>query len=135
MPQRDFDTATWGDPFFQPLSPEAKLLFIYLWTNPNTNQAGMYEITLDTIAAGVRLPAEDIPGLMKSLEGHVEWSPDTNIIWVKNFLRRQCKSPKFFIAAMNCLKNINNNGMVKDFLNYNRNLLIQYQYNIDTLSI
>ena len=137
MPQRDFDTGTWTDPFFQPLSRDAKLLFLYLWTNDHCNPAGLYEITLKTIAFEASLSVEEIPDLLKTLQAEyrVAWDPEMDLIWVKNFLRRQCKSPKFFTAAMNCLKDIHNNGLIKDFLEYNKGLLIQYGYSINSVSI
>ncbi|AOV98874.1 hypothetical protein [Dehalococcoides mccartyi] len=50
MAERGFQTELWTDPFIQGLSPEAKLLFIYLWTNKHCNQAGLYEISLKTMA-------------------------------------------------------------------------------------
>jgi len=50
LAERGFQTELWTDSFIQGLSPEDKLLFIYLWTNKHCNQAGLYEITLKTIA-------------------------------------------------------------------------------------
>ena len=58
MAERGFQTELWTDPFIQGLSPEAKLLFIYLWTNKHCNQAGLYEISLKTIAFDTGLSVE-----------------------------------------------------------------------------
>ena len=49
MAFRKFDTLCWEDPWFEALSKDAKLLFIYLWTNNTCNPAGMYRITKDRI--------------------------------------------------------------------------------------
>ena len=122
MAERGFQTELWTDPFIQGLSPEAKLLFIYLWTNKHCNQAGLYEITLKTMAFDTGLPLETLAERLKQLEPKVVWYPEQNLIWVKNFLKRQCKSQSFLVAAAKCLKIITVNSLVKEFLNYNQNL-------------
>jgi hypothetical protein len=119
LAERGFQTELWTDPFIQGLSPEAKLLFIYLWTNKHCNQAGLYEITLKTMAFDTGLSQESLPSLLKQLEPKVSWFPDQNIIWVRNFLKRQCKSQSFLIAAAKCLRTIGNNGLLKEFIEYN----------------
>ena len=116
MPERGFSTEYWADPFVESLSPEGKLLYAYLWTNPHCNQAGLYEISLDRIAYETKLQAATLPSLMKSLEPKVKWYPEHNLVWVKNFIKRQSKSPKFLVAAAKCLRNINNNGAVKELI-------------------
>ena len=120
MAERGFQTELWTDPFIQGVPPEAKLLFIYLWTNKHCNQAGLYEITLKTIAFDTGLPQESLPALLKQLEPKVVWYPEQNLIWVKNFLKRQCKSQSFLVAAAKCLRATRNNGLVKEFIAYNQ---------------
>jgi len=137
MPQRGFSTSYWTDPFILKLPQEAKLLYAYLWTNIHCNQAGLYEIALETIAFETALPPEDVPRLIRLLEPKVAWYPDGNLIWVKNFLRHQTKSPKFLAAAAKCLSSIHNNGLVKEFLDFNQqhNVFIPYQYPKATVAI
>jgi len=120
LAERGFQTELWTDPFVQGLSPEAKLLFIYLWTNKHCNQAGLYEISLKTTAFDTGLLQESLPALLKQLEPKVAWYPEQNLIWVKNFLKRQCKSQSFLIAAAKCLKTLRDNGLVKEFIDYNQ---------------
>lgn len=127
MPERGFNTELWNDSFVRKLPKDAKFLFIYLWTNPHCNQAGLYEIDPETIAFETKLAAEDIPTLLDSLKPKVVWYPDSNLVWVKNFIKRQAKSPKFLIAAAKCLAFISNNGAVQE--------LIEYNYSIHSISI
>jgi len=133
MPERRFETAYWSDPFVMKLPAEAKLLYVYLWTNLHCNQAGLYEIAPETISFETGLAQEEVPKLLCSLEPKITWCPEQNLVWVKNFLRHQTKSPQFLVAAAKCLQSINNNGLVREFLEYNRayNLSIPYQYPID----
>ena len=138
MPERGFDTAFWIDPFIRKLPPEGKLLFGYLWTNAHCNQAGVYQIALDTIAFETGLPCDSLPTLLNSLEPKVKWLPDEDIIWVKNFVSRQQKSSKFLIAAAKCLHKIKNNGLVKEVVAYNlehHSISIPYPYTTDSVSI
>ena len=123
MAERGFQTELWTDPFIQGLSPEAKLLFIYLWTNKHCNQAGLYEISLKTMAFDTGLSIESLPGLLSQLEPKVAWYAEQNLVWVKNFLKRQCKSQSFLIAAAKCLLAIKNKNLVEEFIKYNLNLI------------
>ncbi len=138
MPERGFDTNFWTDPFIVRLSMESKTLYVYLWTNSRCNQAGLYEIGVETIASETGLAVESVPNLLKMLEPKVKWYPEQDLVWVKNFLKRQAKSPKFLIAAAKCLGNIKNNGTVKELLDYNlqrHSISIPYEYSIDTVAI
>jgi hypothetical protein len=119
LAERGFQTELWTDPFTQGLTPEAKLLFIYLWTNKHCNQAGLYEISLKTMAFDTGLAVEALSGLLSQLEPKVTWSAEQNLVWVKNFLKRQCKSQSFLIAAAKCLSAIKNKIMVEEFIKYN----------------
>jgi len=127
MPERGFNTELWNDSFVRKLPKDAKLLFIYLWTNPHCNQAGLYEIDSETIAFDTKLTEADIPTLFELLEPKVKWYPEANLIWVKNFIKRQTKSPKFLIAAAKCLSFIHHNGAIQE--------LIEYNYSIHSISI
>jgi DnaD/phage-associated family protein len=137
MPQRGIETSYWGDPFVQKLPFAAKGMYIYLWTNAHCNQAGLYEITPETIAFETGLPLEDIPHLIQKLEPKVAWYPEQNLVWVKNFLKYQSRSPKFLTAAAKNLNSIRNNGLIKEFLDYNKanNILIPYPYRTSTVAI
>ena len=48
--QRYINTKFWDDSYIVGLDPTEKLLFLYLLTNPLTNVAGIYEISLRRIA-------------------------------------------------------------------------------------
>jgi hypothetical protein len=139
MPERGFATETWdSDDWFQELSRDQRYLFMYLWTNSHCNQAGLYHITLTTIAFEAKFSKEELPKLLNSLVPKVKWYPEENLVWVKNFLKRQSKSSKFLAAAAKSLMSIHHNGAVKELLEYNLNrhsISIPYQYYMDRISI
>jgi len=117
MPERAFLTETWDDDWFHKLSRDQRYLFIYLWTNIRCTQAGVYHINLATIASEAKFTEEELPELLRSL------AP---------------KSPKFLVAAAKCLKNIKNNGLVKEVVNYNlkeHSISIPYEEAIDRVLV
>jgi len=138
MPERAFLTETWDDDWFQELDKDQKFLFIYLWTNGHVNQAGLYHITPRTITFETKLAKEALPDLLNSLAPKVKWYPEHNLIWVRNFIKRQSKSPKFLAAAAKSLTSIHHNGAIKELLDYNLerySISIPYQYYMDRVSI
>ena len=136
MPRRSFDDSYWGDPFVQELNKDAKLLFAYLWTNKRCNSAGLYEITPKTIAFETGIGIENLPDLLTHLAEKVTWLKDENLIWVRNFLKHQPKSPQFLKSVADCLSHISSNGVVKEYLDYYGSLgvSIPYQYYIDSVN-
>jgi len=121
MTYRQFDTGAWQDPWFESLSPQAKLIFIYLWTNDVCNQAGMYEISKRRIEFEVGFNIDDA---MKELDSKVLWDTDKNIVWVKSFFKWQCQNESFAIGA---LKQIENSPYLKEYLTYNAELIKKYK--------
>ena len=139
MPERGFASETWvSDEWYQKLHIFPRYLFLYLWTNDHCNQAGLYHITLDTMAHETKFKEEELPDLLLSLSPKVIWYPDDNLIWVKNFLKRQAKSSKFIAAAAKSLTAVRNQKAIAELLTYNINrysISIPYQYYIDKISI
>jgi len=48
--QRYISTSFWDDKWIRSINPADRYLYLYLMTNPLTNIAGVYEITLDRVA-------------------------------------------------------------------------------------
>ncbi|MBA7679499.1 hypothetical protein ES703_87796 [subsurface metagenome] len=138
MPERGFDTGFWTEDFVLGLPYPAKHLFHYLGSNDHCNQAGAYHIVPKTISFESGIPESELPALLKMLEPAVKWLPEENLIWVKDFLYHQAKSPKFLVAAAKCLKKIRNTGLVVEVVEYNLThytISIPYGYPIDMVSI
>ncbi len=136
MPERNFDTDYWTNPKIERLSVYAKLLYIYLWTNSRCNPAGLYEIGIDTIFRETKIPEDAIRQSFKELNKKVVWVEDENIVWVKNFIRRQVRTPKFLKGTVKYLRSTSNLKLVRDLLSYNEsryNIAIPYQYDMDMI--
>jgi hypothetical protein len=142
MTYRKFDTGTWVDPWFEDLSRDAKLGFIYLWTNDSCNQAGFYEISNKRIKFEL---GYGIDTIYSEINTRIEWDDTNKTVWVKNFFKNQCQNSKFAFSALNCLRN--KPDRLKKFIEYNRELIGSFTdskgnkivdlslYHIDTISI
>ena len=108
------------------LQGKAKYLYIYLWTNGDCNSAGVYHTSPDAIALDTGLAAEEIQNLLCELEaaGKIKWVTDQDLIWVKNFLRHQTRSPKFAISAIKSIASMRVPDDLKaEFETYNQDIL------------
>ena len=97
--ERRIDTATWDDPWFAGLDVSGKLLFLYLLTNRRTTSCGAFEITLRAIAFETGIEQSQVESLIASFGERVQWFPDDQIVFVRNFYRRQKPNASFTTNA------------------------------------
>jgi hypothetical protein len=86
---RSIQTKFWDDSFIQDLSPNEKLLFLYLLTNPLTNIIGIYEITIKRITFDTGLKKETILKALESFGMIKKVFYIDNYIILPNFLKNQ----------------------------------------------
>lgn len=96
---RMIDTATWDDPWFADLDPDAKLMFLYLLTNRRSTAAGAFEITLRHMAFETGLEPARIDAALDALGDRVVWWPEYRVIWIRNFYRHQAANENFAKSA------------------------------------
>ena len=65
---RNISTEIWDDIWFEGLNAENKLLFMYLITNDNTNDSGVYDISIRKISFHTDLPYAIIRESLKMFE-------------------------------------------------------------------
>ena len=89
--KRVVDTDFWTDEKVMLLfSPEDKLFFLYLMTNPHTTQLGIYKILTKQIAFELGYSLETVEILLDRFENSydiVRYSNKTKEIAIKNYLR------------------------------------------------
>ena len=123
----------WSDPYILDLEPDEKTVFLWLFTNEHSNQAGIYPVSLKTIAFETGYPIDRVSEIIDRLsrDGKVVYTEE-KILWVKNFLRHQPnKSPKVLTRVAEDLKSLNNNKLVEEYLRYYHDLSIPYRYPIN----
>lgn len=63
--QRYIKDSFWTDPYIEKLSPDYKLIFLYLLTNPLANISGVYEIRLKRMAFETGYDIEVVENILK----------------------------------------------------------------------
>lgn len=91
MSYRFSSTDKWRDSWFSRLTPEEKLLFLFLLDN--CDLAGFYEVDNRMISFLTGLNEQQIIGAFKGLIRGYLGAKGTGWIWIKNFLRHQKNTP------------------------------------------
>lgn len=146
--KRIVDTAFWTDGKVDEFSPEDKYFMLYLLTCPFTKQLGIYEISIKQVAFQLGYSVEAVKTLIDRFEtkyGIIIFSPETNEIAVKNYLRHSII--KGGAPVRDCLiremKQVKNKQLIsevflhiKNFDGLNatvKNLIAEYEENNGTL--
>lgn len=85
----DFNSSTWTDTWFQKLSVEEKLLFIYLWTNAHKNLTGLYKLGDKTMVNETGISQDLLEEALQFLSPKVEYDSQNDIVWVVKHIKHQ----------------------------------------------
>ena len=81
---RQIHTQIWRDNWFLDLEPDEKLLFIYLFSNDNSNLAGIYELHERIIQLETGLDRKRINEIITKLEGDGKVFYRDGVVWIVN---------------------------------------------------
>jgi hypothetical protein len=123
---RQIHTTFWNDPLILDLTPEQKYFYLYLLTNPNVKQAGIYEISIRQITYHTGYNKETVEKLLELFVGlnKIVLSKKTNEIAIVNFLKYNYSASP---TVKKCIE--------KELDEVKNKELIKYIYSIDTLDI
>jgi hypothetical protein len=125
MAYRKIHDDFWTDPDIEELTPEQKFFYIYLITNPNVNQIGLYEFSMRRACFETGYNSDTIGKLLDFFEsmGKIKRSDKTKeILVIKFYHHNKSNSPKLKTHVNTLLTE------VKD------TTLIQYIYGMYTAS-
>jgi len=91
MAHRLTNTEKWQDAWFSELSPNGKLLFMFLYEN--CDNAGIYEINKKFMLFLLGLNEDELKTAIGELNKSYVKSKDGKRVWLKNFLKHQKKLP------------------------------------------
>jgi hypothetical protein len=97
--RRSIKTRIWSDPWVETLSPEQKLLWIYLLTNRDTNMLGIYEITTKRISYETGLTQQRIENSLKDFESIGKAFYWDGIVFLPNWIKNQAMNPNMLVSA------------------------------------
>ncbi|MDM8330473.1 hypothetical protein QUW42_09290 [Desulfovibrio piger] len=136
---RTIRMAFWNDPFVEELEAEEKLLYLYLFTCPHTNNLGILEVSRRKIAFETGLDVETVNAGLQKLEKAGKIVTDAAFILLTRFIRHQTTtSPKIAQALKGMLAGVSS-GKLRHALCLGYPSIFDAQassgYPIDTVSI
>ena len=109
---RKIDTRIWNDAKFNALSPNGKLAFLFILTNPNMTALGAMRATIEGLSAELRIPAEAFlevfgealpegcgKGSAKVASNLAIFDPEACCVYVPNFVKYQAAESPNVIKA------------------------------------
>lgn len=91
---RQIYTEFWNDPkVMEEMTPEDRYFYLYILTNPNTTQSGIYQITKKQMAFQLGYSSESINNLIDRFEknhGLLKYNPETRELAVKKWGKYNC---------------------------------------------
>lgn len=113
---RNVHVSFWTDPDMEELSPEGRYFYLTLMTNPKTNQAGIYEITLKQLVIYTGYNRETVMNLLDRFEkmGKIRYSMETRELAMKKWPKwNMSRSPKVIKHVLKNLANVKDRGLIR----------------------
>jgi phage terminase small subunit len=120
---RKISVTFWTDSFVGELTPEQKYFYLYLMTNDNTTQCGIYETSIRKMSFDTGYNQETVKKLIDFFQesNKIRYSKETNEIALLNWVKfNDSTSPKVLACVQKELSKVKNR------------VLIQYLYSMDT---
>jgi hypothetical protein len=129
--QRYISTSFWDDPWIVSLEPLEQFLYLYFLTNPLTNIAGVYQISMRRMVNDTKLEEGEIRRIIEKFQeaGKAYYYKDEFVIlpnWPKH--QKWAVHSKINAGIKACLEKLN-----PDMISFLKS--IGYRYPIDSLSI
>lgn len=112
--REDFDNALWSDPDFLALSSEARMTYIWSWTNPRCGMAGLYKVAPAQAALETGYPVETVLAALVELSAADFAFYESNVLFVRTRARRlRTKSEQIAKAIRNDLMGVSDSHPLK----------------------
>lgn len=136
---RTIRMAFWNNPFVEELEAGEKLLYLYLFTCPHTNNLGILEVSRRKIAFETGLDVETVNAGLQKLEKAGKIVTDATFILLTRFIRHQTTtSPKIVQALKGMLAGVSSAKLRHALYSGYPSIfggLSQSGYHTDTISI
>lgn len=117
-----FNCPTWNDAAFRQLDTDARLLFIWSWTNPLSTICGLYQVSQrqmeialstdpDCLEERVALALEQL-----AAKPMVRYDEENEVIWVVNRAKHSNRSPKVAKAMQREVQDCPPSPLVDEFV-------------------
>lgn len=92
--QRIIKDEIWDDNWFYDLSPNEKLVWLFLLTNPRCNIAGIYKMSVRWAAQLLNISEADVAIILENFKKEDKVRMFGNWIFLPNFVKHQSQNPK-----------------------------------------
>lgn len=106
MSKRYINDTFWTDAYIEKLTPDEKLLFIYLLTNPLNNIAGMYEIRSKRIGFETGYDIEVVENILKRFEKDKKILRNEDFIVIVNHIKNQALNPSVIQGCVRIIEGL-----------------------------
>lgn len=93
----------WSDPYIETLSASEKLLYLYLFSCPHTNNLGVLAVSTRRMAYDTGLTQEAVDAALAGFEGDGKLVMDGDTVWLCNFIRHQCSTSPKILTSLRAL--------------------------------
>lgn len=113
---RQLSTQLWLDEKFLSLSMEARLLFVWMFTHPESGSSGLFTLNKDTCS--MQTGIKDIENIIEELEDieRVRYDYKHNIVWVVNQFKHASKSPKIVMGVFFEIQRLPKSFLIDNFI-------------------
>lgn len=114
---RTVESSFWSDPKVRALSPQAKLLFLYLITNDRSHVSGIYYLPKASISHETGYPINTLSKVVSELIASrtIAVDEERDVFWVKKMFRYQGRGKKNNASAYKQLTTLHNSPLIKEF--------------------
>ena len=100
------------------MPPEQKLLYLYLFTSPSTNNLGVLSVTVRKIAFETGLDEDDVREFLEDLEFDGRIVKEDGDIWVCGVIRHQCSTSPKILTSLRALLPTVESAAIREMLNH-----------------
>lgn len=111
--KRSISTRIWSDAWIETLSTEAKLLWVYLLTNRETNILGIYEISIKRIAYETWLGEEKVLEILSSFAKERKAFYFDGTVFIPSWLKNQAPNTNMLQSAQRLYDGLPNELIIK----------------------
>lgn len=112
--REDFDNALWSDPDFLGLSSEARMTYIWSWTNPRCGMSGLYKVAPAQAALETGYAIDVVKAALEELGANEFAFYEANVMFVRTRCRRlRTKSEQIAKSVRNDLMGISDSHPLK----------------------
>lgn len=119
----------WNDPFTESLTSTEKLLYLYLFTSPHTDNLGILEVTRRKISSETGIEEKEVNKIIDNLVSQDKLMVDGYKILVVRFIKNQTD------ISPNVVKGLVNLYTKEESLLIKRRLFNEYQFVFEGLSV